>query len=392
MNLAIRRITIAVLAAALAGAVLAVPASSNSGPAAVAKKKAKKCKKGKKGKKAKKRKGCKHGGSSVSGLPGEATPSSPKQPNSPPPPPDNPDLHVSSVSVTDGTLLGGNSTSGHVTLDHVATTGGQQVDLTSDVAPRVQVPASVVVVEGAKDASFQVDTTFGTPITGTLTASIGTSNATTTLKVVDRASVASVKLQRRCFTPGPSSTNRVTLDIPAPGDLSVALESSDPLSLALPLTTVTVPSGSTSALFAVNALAASDGVTVSATAPSTPPQSDSATVSLTDPATEAHGLTLNPDTVRPGGGSTGTVTLTCEAPPGGTEVTVSAEAGSGITVPATVTVPAGELSVDFQINVDPGTEDDTYEISAAGGGERRPGASQGQLGPRHLSPLAAPFA
>ena len=43
VNLAIRRITIAVLAAALAGAVLAVPASSNSGPAAVAKKKAKKC-------------------------------------------------------------------------------------------------------------------------------------------------------------------------------------------------------------------------------------------------------------------------------------------------------------------------------------------------------------
>ena len=186
MNLAIRRITIAVLAAALAGAVLAVPASSNSGPAAVAKKKAKKCKKGKKGKKAKKRKGCKHGSSSVSGLPGEATPSSPKQPNSPPPPPDNPDLHVSGVSVTDGTLLGGNSTSGLVTLDHVATTGGQQVDLTSDVAPRVQVPASVVVVEGQKTASFQVNTTFGTPITGTLTASIGTSNATTTLKVVDR--------------------------------------------------------------------------------------------------------------------------------------------------------------------------------------------------------------
>jgi hypothetical protein len=369
VNLAIRRITIAVLAAALAGAVLAVPASSNSGPAAIAKKKAKKCKKkGKKGKKAKKRKGCKHGSSSVSGLPGEATPASPKQPNTPPPPPDNPDLHVSSVSVTDHTLLGGNSTSGLVTLDHVATAGGQQVDLTSDVAPRVQVPASVVVVEGQKTASFQVDTTFGTPITGTLTASVGTTNATTTLKVVDRPSVASVKLQRRCFTPGTWPTNRVTLDIPAPGDVSVALESSDPLSLALPLATVTVPSGSTSALFAVNALAASDGVSVSGTAPSTPPQSDSATVSLTDPATEVDGLTLVPDTVRPGGGSTGTVTLTCEAPPGGTEVTVSAEDGSGITVPDTVTVPAGELSVDFQINVDPATEDDTYEISATAGG------------------------
>jgi hypothetical protein len=368
VNLTIRRITIAVLAVALAGAVLAVPASSKSGPAAVAKKKAKKCKKGKKGKKAKKRKGCKGGGSSVSGLPGEATPASPKGPNTPPPPPNNPDVHVSSLSVTDGTLLGGNSTSGLVTLDHVAAAGGQEVDLTSDVAPRVQVPASVVVVSGQKTASFQVITTFGTPITGTLTATIGTSDATTTLKVVDRPSVTSVKLQRQCFTPGTWPTNRVTLDIPAPADVSVALVSSDPLSLSLPLATVTVPSGSNSALFAVDAGAASDGVTISATAPSTPPQSDSASVSLTDPDTTAEGLTLDPNSVRPGGGSTGTVTLTCEAPPGGTQVTLSAEAGSGITVPETVTVPAGELSVDFQINVDPGTEDDTYEISATVGG------------------------
>ena len=42
MTLVIRRITILVLAAALAGAVLAVPALSKSGPAAVAAKKAKK--------------------------------------------------------------------------------------------------------------------------------------------------------------------------------------------------------------------------------------------------------------------------------------------------------------------------------------------------------------
>jgi len=45
VSLVIRRITIAVLAAFLAGAVLAVPASSKGGPAVVAKKKAKKCKK-----------------------------------------------------------------------------------------------------------------------------------------------------------------------------------------------------------------------------------------------------------------------------------------------------------------------------------------------------------
>ena len=110
---------------------------------------------------------------------------------------------MSSVSVTDGTLLGGNSTSGHVTLDHVATTGGQQVDLTSDVAPRVQVPASVVIVEGQKTASFQVDTTFGTTHHRDADGLHRHEQRHDDLKVVDRASVASVKLQRRCSRPAP---------------------------------------------------------------------------------------------------------------------------------------------------------------------------------------------
>jgi hypothetical protein len=368
VTLVIRRITIAVLAAFLAGAVLAVPASSKGGPAVVAKKKAKKCKKGKKGKKAKKRKGCKRGGSSV-GLPGEATPASPKQPNTPPPPPDNPVLQVESVVLTSGTVLGGNSTSGQVTLDDEAPAGGQPVDLTSSLPARVTVPASVVVASGQKTASFQVNTTSGpSPVTATLTGSIGTSNAATSLKVVDRPSVASVKLQRECFKAGTNwSANRVTLDIPAPDDTDVALDSTDPASLFLPLTTVTVPEDSTSALFTVNVLAppsVAGPVTITATAPSTLPQSDSAPVSLTDPETHANGLTLNPDTVTPDTPSTATVTLDCEAPTGGTVVNLSSVDPSHVHVPATVTVPADELSVNFQVTTEPDTPDDNYDISA----------------------------
>ena len=126
----------------------------------------------------------------------------------------------------------------------------------------------------------------------------------------------------------------MTLDIPAPANTDVSLDSSDPLALFLPLRTVTVPSGSPSALFTVNVLApplAPGPVTISASAPSTPAQSDSAPVSLTDPETHANGLTLNPDTVTPDTPSTATVTLDCEAPTGGTVVTLSAP--SGVTVP-----------------------------------------------------------
>ena len=206
-----------VLAAALAGAVLAVPALSKSGPAAVAaKKKAKKkCKKAKKGKKVKKRKGCKSGGSAgATGLPGQATPSKPTPPD---PPTTPPTLHVADLGVSPNTVLAPGSATGQVTLDAAAPSGGQQVDLQSDTA-RVTLPSYVVVAPGQTNASFPVNTTLGPPVTATLTGSVGASTATTQLSVVDTASVSAVKLERQCFTFGPYSSNRVSLDVPAPED------------------------------------------------------------------------------------------------------------------------------------------------------------------------------
>jgi hypothetical protein len=362
--LVIRRITIAVLAAFLVGAVLAVPASSKGGPQAVAAKKAKKCKK----KKGKKKKGCKKGSTSSLGLPGQATPSSPKQPD---PPTTPPTLHVASVGVTPGTVLAGNPTTGQVTVDVAAPSGGQRVDLQSD-SGRVSVPGSVVVAPAQKTASFPVTTTLGGPATATLTASIDTSTATTQVKVVDKPSVSSVKLQRKCFTPGPWPSNRVTLDIPAPSDTVVSLSSDTPLSLAPTNPTVTVPLGSTTAFFGVDAFAVDAPlVTVSAAASLTPAATATASVSSTDPATEAEGATLNPDTVRQGEDSTGTLKLTCEAPSGGTPVTFSSSDSSSVGVPAdgTVIVPQGESSVDFTVTTAPDAGDGPYDISVTAGAQ-----------------------
>jgi hypothetical protein len=372
VNLVIRRITIAVLAAALAGAVLAVPASSKGGPEAVAAKKAKKkkCKKSKKGKKSKKkRKGCKGGSGTASGtgLPGEATPSSPTKPDGPTTPSN---LQVAGLSVTANSVLAGDSTTGQVTLDAAASAAGQQVDLQSDTA-RVTVPSYVVVAPGQKNASFPVTTTSGGPVTATLTASIGDSNATTHLSVVDHASVSSVKLERQCFTLGPFSSNRVSLDVPAPDDTLVSL-SSDSAALTVP-SGVTVPSGSSSALFSVNAVSDSPLVTVTATLGSSQ-ATGTASVSSTDPATHADDLTVDPDTVVAGGGSNGTVTLGCEAPEGGTTVTLSS-ADPGVTFDstgtqsATVNVLEGQLSADFTISTDGALEDGQYDVSATVGAD-----------------------
>ena len=360
MNLLVRRITIAFLAAFLAGAVLAVPASSASGPQAAASKKAKKkkCKK-KKGKKGKKAKKCKSGGgsTSVSGLPGEATPSSPTDPDTPLV------VHVATLGVTANTVLAGNSTTGSVTVDHAAPAAGQTVDLQSD-SSRVSVPASVVVAPGQTTASFPVDTTTGGPVTATLTGSIGPSSANTLVNVVDHASVSSVRLERQCFTFGPYASNRVSLDVPAPSDTLVSLVS-DSAGLTVPAG-VTVPSGSSSAFFSVNAVADAAAATVTATL-GTSNASDTAQVSSTEPESNLASLTLNPDRVAAGNGSTGTVTLDCEAPEGGTTITLTAEDGVG--VPAQVTVPEGQLSVDFQITTQANVDDGPYVISATNGGD-----------------------
>jgi hypothetical protein len=380
----IRRITIAVLAAFLVGAVLAVPATSASGSAVVAKKKhKKKCKKKKKkgrkaaatAKKHKKAKKCKKGGGSSSGrgLPGQATPSSPKQPD---PPATPATLHVKSVAVSPDTVLAGNPATGQVTVDANAPAGGQQVDLQVTGAPSVSVPGSVVVIPaGQKTAAFSVATTQGVAATATVTASIGTSTATGQLKVVDKPSVKSVRLVRQCFTPGTWADNLVTLDVPAPSNTVVSL-SNDPSGSLVPTTpTVTVLAGSISAAFSVEALSVdTPQASIFAAAPETPAQSASASVSIDDPATEVTGLTIDPDEIAPGHETGGTVTLSCEAPPGGTDVTISVQSGdaSGLTFPATVHVDAGELSASFTIAAQPEdvpeSTNEEYTIGADAGG------------------------
>jgi trimeric autotransporter adhesin len=361
VNLVIRRVTIAVLAAFIAGAVLVVPASAKSGPQAVAaKKKAKKCKKKKKGKK---KKGCKGvaggGGASGSGLPGEKTPTSPTQP-------DNPTIpNMASVDLAANPVLAGTSSTGTVTVDGPAPSAGQKVDLTSSNSARVSVPASVVVAPGQTTASFSITTTSGSPLTATLTGETAGTSANVQLNVVDKPSVKSVELQRQCFTFGSFGSNRVTLDVPAPADTLIDLVSDNPSALQVP-SDVTVPEGSSSAFFSVNALAATLSVGVTATL-DTSQATDTALVSSTDPDPEAGSLSVNPDKVKPGNGTTATVTLACEAPTGGVTVDLTSD-DPGVTVPASVNVPAGKLSQTFDVDTDPTLPNGVYDIHATVGG------------------------
>lgn len=59
------------------------------------------------------------------------------------------------------------------------------------------------------------------------------------------------------------------------------------------------------------------------------------------------GLSISPTSIVGGGSATGTVTLSAAAPSGGTVISLNSSNTDAATVPATVTVPEGEMSADF---------------------------------------------
>ncbi len=93
------------------------------------------------------------------------------------------------------------------------------------------------------------------------------------------------------------------------------------------------------------------------------------TVSSPPPASSASlsSLTINPSEVVQGTSSTGTVTLTAAAPPGGFVVDLTNDYPYIATVPASVTVPAGSRSANFPIATSPDTTGSAIIVGTVGG-------------------------
>jgi hypothetical protein len=147
---------------------------------------------------------------------------------------------------------------------------------------------------------------------------------------------------------GTPSTGTVTLMTAAPeGGVTVTLSSSHPAAVTVPAS-VTVAAGATSANFTVSTIPATSwaNVTISGI-------SDDAIRYATlfvAPATVLSSVTLNPATVTGGGPSTGTVTLSGPAPPGGAVVSLGSSQPTVATVEGSVTVPAGSTTANFQVS------------------------------------------
>jgi hypothetical protein len=257
-----------------------------------------------------------------------------------------------SFSPTD---IGPSGTStGTVVIANPAAPGGVPIDLSSDSAA-VTVPASVVIPGGQTNATFSA---LGNSVAQTTTAHItatmtGAGSSTPQALTVEPASVTGLRVAPASVIGGTSDTGTVTLSAIAPtGGLTVSLESGDP-SVMVP-TTVIVPDGSTTGTFPITTTPVGQitPVTLSASEdPSFPqtPAGATQTASLTVTPPTVTALTLTPSAVFGGNDSTGTITLSDPAPADGLTVNVQSSNTASATVPATVTVAAGQTTATFPI-------------------------------------------
>lgn len=67
------------------------------------------------------------------------------------------------------------------------------------------------------------------------------------------------------------------------------------------------------------------------------------------PPPDLASLSFAPNPIAPGGSTTGTITLSGPAPPGGTTISLAVSPSNAATVPPTLTIPAGASSVTFDV-------------------------------------------
>jgi hypothetical protein len=172
-------------------------------------------------------------------------------------------------------------------------------------------------------------------------AVVGCGSSSPTSPSGSSVNVSSVTLGASTIGVGGTTQGTVTLASAATAALNVTLTTSS-AAVATVTSPVTVAAGSTTVTFTVTGVSAGTA-TISATAGGAAAQSPTLTVGTVRLST----LTLSASTVVGGVSLTGTAALTAPAPTGGAAVTLSAN--DPLSVPATVTVPAGATSAVFTV-------------------------------------------
>ncbi len=175
---------------------------------------------------------------------------------------------LSAVSASPNPVVGGDPSTGTVTLTSAAPSGGTAVSLSS-ASSAVTVPGSVLVSQGSTSATFGITTSAVTTQTlATLSASYSGVTRTTTFTVNPAASaaLATLSLNPTSVKGGGSVTGTVTLTAPAPINGAVVMLTSSNPALASAPASILVTAGTTSKPFTVTTAATrrNTAVTISA--------------------------------------------------------------------------------------------------------------------------------
>jgi len=261
-------------------------------------------------------------------------------------------LSLSSLILNPTSVIGGaQSSTGRVTMSGPAPAGGAQVALSSSNAA-ASVPSSLTVPVGATSAAFTVNTSAvaaSTPVT--ISASYGGVTQTASLTVTAGPDYTlSASPTSLSITQGTSGTSTVTVTPQNGFSGSVSLSASGlPTGVSASFSPNSATTTST-LTFAASNTATTGKATVTITG-SSGSLINTTTITLTvtpPPLPTVSSLTLAPSNVIGGTSSTGTVTLSGQAPAGGAQVLLSSSNGAA-SVPSSVTVPAGATSATFTV-------------------------------------------
>lgn len=306
-------------------------------------------------------------------------------------------LAIGNLVLTPGTLTGGGQVTGVVTLAHTAS-GNVTVALRSSNAQVAAVPQSVVLQPGATSATFIIQTypLAANPnvVTTSPQVQISAQIGAFPPKVVDLtvlpATLTSLALNPATVGGGSNVTGTVTISGPAPsGGITIALSnnaaSASPASVRVATAIqhtqlginmppqVVIAAGATSATFPINTKPVSASTTFQINASWGAFVTKTATLTVSPP--DLASLSVTPGQVFGGNSSTATVNLTAQAPSEGLTVNLQTGRASGGTtgtfaqcgqfpsVPSTVTVAGGATSAQFTLTTTPGYG--VYWVSAA---------------------------
>ncbi len=272
----------------------------------------------------------------------------------------------------------GGQTTGRVTRSNTDIAAALNVQLASSDTTEATVPAVVTIPAGQASVAFTVTAVDDNLLDGTQTLDIlasasGYQGVQAALSVTDFETLTLSISPGSISELGGQATGRVTrnnTDISAP--LVVQLASNDVSEATVPAS-VTIPAGQAFITFTVSAvddslLDGTQAVNISATA--TGYQNSQASLSVTD--YEALSLTLDAGSISElGGQTTGRVTRNAADTSSAVTVQISSSDTTEATVPATVTIAAGQVTASFTITaVDDtlldGTQSITIAVSAAG--------------------------